>query len=285
MHRLLGMSYSGLTSAALLFALAFVGAAGPALAVDGVIEIDQTRALAGGISPGDTPGFPVSLTVPGSYRLTGELDVRGEPAAEDVTAIEILASFVVLDLNGFSLVGPTVCTGSPVTSCAPLGAGDGIDSRDHNFVRITNGSVRGFGDAGIDGGNATVERVQAFGNGRRGIALHNGGLVTRSVAGGNGTRGIMGLGILVDSSRALENGTAGIHADHGEVRDCEAVHNGAAGITVLDGLAIGNVSRDNRGAALVATRSGYTLNNASGSTTITGGTSLGRNLCNAALCP
>lgn len=257
----------------------------PARAVDGVVEIDQARAIAGAVTPGDAPGFPVSITEQGSYRLTGSLDVGTAAGAENLTAIEILASFVTLDLNGFALVGPTACVGSPVASCSPLGTGDGIDSRTANAVTITRGSVHGFGDAGIDAGNATVEGVQAFGNGRRGIALHSGGVVTRSSATGNGTRGIMGLGLLVDSSRAVDNGTAGIHADHGEVRDCEAVHNGASGVTVLDGLAIGNVSRGNLGTAIVATRSGYTLNNADGATTITGGTSLGRNLCNAALCP
>lgn len=269
-----------------LFLLAICCVTTPAaLAVDGVIEINQASVFIGGVSPGDTPGFPVSLTAAGSYRLTGNLDVSAEASPENTTAIEILASFVTLDLNGFSLIGNTVCTGSPVTSCAPLGSGDGIDSRDHNFNRIGNGIVRGFGDAGIDAGNASVDRIQAFSNGRRGIALHNGGLVTQSAAGGNGTRGIMGSGILVEASRALENGAAGIHANPGEVRDCEAVHNGASGITAIDGLITGSISRGNVGTAIVATRSGYTLNNASGTGPISGGTSLGRNICNTALCP
>jgi hypothetical protein len=255
------------------------------LAVDGVIEIDQASAVAGGVSPGDAPGFPVSLTAAGSYRLTGNLDVSGEPSPQNTTAIEILASFVTLDLNGFSLLGNTVCTGSPVTSCAPLGTGDGVTSRDHNFVRIENGMVRGFGDAGIDGGNATVDRVQAFSNGTRGIALHNGGLVSDSAAGGNGARGIMGLGAIIASSRALENGSVGIYANPGEIRDCEAVHNGSSGITVVDGLVSGSISRGNVSTAIIATRSGYTSNNASGTGPISGGFSLGRNVCNAALCP
>ena len=44
-----------------------------ALAVDGVILIDQNRALAGNVTPGDTPGLPVSITQPGSYKLSGNL--------------------------------------------------------------------------------------------------------------------------------------------------------------------------------------------------------------------
>ena len=47
----------------------------PAFAVDGVVLIDQNHALAGNVTPGDTPGFPVTISQPGSYRLTGNLIV------------------------------------------------------------------------------------------------------------------------------------------------------------------------------------------------------------------
>jgi len=42
-------------------------------AVDGVILIDQNHALSGNITPGDAPGFPVTISQPGSYRLSGDL--------------------------------------------------------------------------------------------------------------------------------------------------------------------------------------------------------------------
>jgi hypothetical protein len=51
-----------------------------AFAVDGVVLIDQTRALAGNVTPGDAPGFPVTLSLPGSYRLSGNLTA---PAGTD----------------------------------------------------------------------------------------------------------------------------------------------------------------------------------------------------------
>jgi hypothetical protein len=38
-------------------------------AVDGVVLIDQNKALAGSVTPGDTPGFPVTISLPGSYRV------------------------------------------------------------------------------------------------------------------------------------------------------------------------------------------------------------------------
>ncbi len=38
-----------------------------AFAVDGVIEINNSSADAGDITPGDSAGFPVTLSEPGSY--------------------------------------------------------------------------------------------------------------------------------------------------------------------------------------------------------------------------
>src|SRR5882762_4507455 len=73
---------------------------------DGVVLIDQNRALAGNVTPGDAPGFPVTISQPGSYRLSGNLTVPDI----NTTAIQITADFVTLDLNGFSIVGQNVCT-------------------------------------------------------------------------------------------------------------------------------------------------------------------------------
>ena len=59
---------------------------GPALAADGVDEINQTSALAGGITPGDAAGFPITLTEPGSYVLTSNLSVPAGTSGIDVGA-------------------------------------------------------------------------------------------------------------------------------------------------------------------------------------------------------
>ena len=268
----------------LLGALALCAA--PALAVDGVIEINQARALAGGITAGDSPGFPVTISVPGSYRLTSHLDVTGSPAPENRSAIQIAASFVSIDLNGFSLVGPTVCSGSPVTSCSPSGTGSGIQAFSANFVRIVEGIVRGFGGTGIVIGNGTIERVQAYGNGGSGIHLSFGGSVSDSAALGNGEFGITGFGVLVDASRALENGASGISGQPAIVRDCEAVHNGGVGIWVVGGLAMDNVSRANLSSGIEAQQGGGVARNAiAGAATLSSGVQLAPNLCNSVLCP
>ena len=60
-----------LTLAALLVTL--LAAAPAAHAVDGVVLIDQSRALAGNVTPGDTAGFPITISQPGSYRLDGPI--------------------------------------------------------------------------------------------------------------------------------------------------------------------------------------------------------------------
>src|SRR5262245_37418853 len=78
---------------------------------DGAVRIDQNRALAGFVTSGDGPGFPVTLSQPGSYRLSGNLIVPDV----NTTAIEITADGVTLDLGGFSIIGPVTCPGDPVT--------------------------------------------------------------------------------------------------------------------------------------------------------------------------
>lgn len=71
-----------------------------AMAVDGVVLIDQNKALAGAVTPGDAPGFPITISQPGSYRLSSNLVL---PAG--ATAISIAVNNVTIDLNGFSIIG------------------------------------------------------------------------------------------------------------------------------------------------------------------------------------
>ena len=52
--------------------------ASPSLAVtnqDGQVLITQAAVNAGNVTPGDTPGFPATISVPGSYRLASNLTV------------------------------------------------------------------------------------------------------------------------------------------------------------------------------------------------------------------
>ena len=97
---------------AVLFVLA-VGSS-TAYAVDGVILIDQNRALAGNVTPGDAPGFPITISQRGSYRLLGILSVP-----TNTNAIELTVSDVTIDLNGFSIMSVASVSGSGVRFIGP----------------------------------------------------------------------------------------------------------------------------------------------------------------------
>ena len=113
---------------ALVLALLMLPAA--AFAVDGVILVDQAKAMAGNVTPGDAPGFPVTFTLPGSYRLSSNLVVPAGVAM----GIQINADDVTIDLNGFALRG----TGQFV---APF---IGIDSTGRKRSKVRNGTIVGF---------------------------------------------------------------------------------------------------------------------------------------------
>jgi hypothetical protein len=207
----------------------------------GVIHIDQRHAMTGNVTPGDQPGFPITISQPGSYRLSGNLTVPDL----DTTAIQITSDGVTLDLNGFSIIGPGVCTTDP-TKCPSPGKGVGVQSGGDEGarprgVRITNGTVRGMGLIGIwlTGDGSVVEKVTADSNAGGGL----------SVAGS------------VIGSAAIQNGSLGIIGN--TVRDSSAVQNFGDGILLQPGgVATGNVSSTNGGYGIAlpyGTATGNTL--------------------------
>lgn len=99
------------------------------LAVDGMILINQNKALAGNVTAGDAPGFPVTINSPGSYRLSGNLTAPAGSAG-----IVIAADGVTIDMNGFTL------SGQPGPGI--VGIHDLTQSRSR--IAIHNGSVTGF---------------------------------------------------------------------------------------------------------------------------------------------
>lgn len=239
----------------LAVALAIV-AIGPAHAVDGVIEINQAKALAGGVTPSDGPGFPVLiLDTTGSFRLTGNLTV---PDAE-TTAIRV-STFsgpveVTIDLNGFSILGPVECERVDTeTVCSGSGAGSGIDVGSMNVsLTVTNGSIRGMGSHGIaatfSGGRTRIDRVTAVSNAGSGISV----LLSQ-----------------ITDSRAELNGQDGVSAteDGGLITGCSLRDNGNYGLysTAGNGFS-GNTFVGNTAGAYV------------------GGVPLSANVCGTALCP
>ena len=112
--------------------------AAPAAAVDGVIEINHTAALAGGVTPGDTPGYPVQLDRGGSFRLTSNLS----------GAIQVglgVVDPVAIDLAGFAIDG---------------GGGNfsGVTAASLDDVTVHGGIVRNFATVCVHLG----DRARAF---------------------------------------------------------------------------------------------------------------------------
>ncbi len=253
---------------ATLLALSSFGA----FAVDGVVLIDQSRALAGGINPGDGPGFPITISQPGSYRLSGNLTVTGP----GLNAIEITASNVTLDLNGFSIVGTGRGSGGGqgIVGFAPGGTS----------IVVTNGSVRNMGSNGINlDSNCRVEKVLIAGNGGYGVAVTTGSnILYNNIVDNSGDGVLVGQAGVVGGSSGFVTGNL-LNANGGA-----AIHVRFGGRT----LVAGNVATFNTGPGLLTgatatvgyTQNIFTENNGSGAQAL-GGLQLGLNLCNLGLCP
>lgn len=160
-----------------------LGAVSTAIAVDGVIEINQAKALAGNVTSGDAAGYPIYIKTSGSFRLTGNL-THSAPIA----AIIVEAANVTIDLNGFTISG----SGS--------GTYDGILTWPTAInLEIRNGTVRNFGRYGINtqsyAPNARIINVRTTENGSDGIHLEGkGALIQNCSSNVNGRYGIYSLG-------------------------------------------------------------------------------------------
>jgi parallel beta-helix repeat protein len=165
-------------------------------------------------------GFPYTITQPGSYKLIGNLVVPDV----NTSAIVITADNVTIDLNGFSILGPAVCTGCPAT-CSPAGTGVGIQAGTSNFnsslgpvlngqrgISISNGVIKGMGNIGIIvGASAQIRNVTASSNGGYGIVTHSGSTVLGNTANGNGNIGFfIGAANVVSNNTALGNNSVGM---------------------------------------------------------------------------
>ena len=185
-------------------------------AVDGVVLIDQNRAISGSVTPGDTPGFPVSINSPGIYKLASNLVVPNE----NTTAILVNVDNVTIDLNGFAILGPNVCATdgfNPATPCtkpatsAVLGVGvDGVSAGTVRNTRVLNGTIDGMGGIGLYlGVNSRVEKMNVTSNAAYGIYT-SGGVILDTLVRANGLTGIFVSGAIISGSRSIFNRGSGI---------------------------------------------------------------------------
>lgn len=236
----------------------FLVNAAPAQAVDGVIEINQTRASAGAVTPGDTPGFPVTIDQPGSYRLTGNLIVPNE----NTTAIQITAESVTIDLNGFAILGSSTLAG-------PNGTGIGVQGTAGTIV--LNGTIRGMGSTGVlldsrsraenlqiyfnfrgltGSTDSLVVNVNASRNRETGIFIGSDSTVTRSIANENIQNGIRALGsCTIVGNTVTDNDGVGIVTSLGNlVLQNTVTGNGGVGMSLSEGTGYAqNIVNENNG--------------------------------------
>ncbi len=199
-------------------------------------EVEPRVAINATNTAGDADSL-FKITQPGSYYLTG--NVTGVVGKH---GIEVVSSGVTIDLNGFELRG-----------VSGMGAFDGISVTTAGLtdIAIVNGSVRGWGDKGIElnGLGNRVERVLVSGNAGVGIGLGNAGTATECSAVQNGAGGISSsFGCTISRCTAYANTGNGISAagTGSTITGCLAYTNtgtgivAGAGCTVVDCTASGN---------------------------------------------
>ena len=197
-------------------------------AVDGVVLINQGDALAGNVTPGDAPGFPVAITLAGSYRLAGNLDTGGPEG------FSLRTGDVTLDLNGFRIEGGGVI-GAPFDN-----------------IVVRNGTIRNAEGGGLAvGSNSRVEHVRVVGSmtgqdSGVGINAGPGSIVTGNIVSDNDAAGIVCFnvttlpkrqsGCTITDNDVRDNGGPGIQVNLGA--NCAIRNNlvngngGAAGIYI-----------------------------------------------------
>ena len=256
--------------------------AGSAVAVDGVLEINQACAVQVGCFTGDGAGFPVTLTdsIGKSVRLTSDLVV---PDA-NTTAILIQSSHLSIDLNGFSIRGVTTCTEVTPSECSNTGTGVGIGTDPTiqpapTGLELHSGSIIGMGSLGASlPAQAHVHDVRFRFNGGGGLALAFGGfLVERNTIRLNG-----GDGIFVTGGGLITGNVVSGNTDNG-------IEQFVPPIPLLQGVRIsrnGIYFNTGTGLSLLADTA-YENNTLAGNgATVSNGLDLGGNVCDgAAACP
>ena len=145
---------------------------------------------------------PFTISQSGSYYLTGDL----EAAYCGDHGIRIDANNVTIDLCGFSLYEPTF-------SCTY----DGITVLNfHDNITICNGTIRGFGQDGVDLSNAKNCRLidlRVFNNGQDGLSTGGASYISGCTVQSNGDDGIHAFyGSMVTGNIVYDNADVGIYA-------------------------------------------------------------------------
>ena len=212
------------------------------------------------------PGPHFTITQPGSYYLTGNVEVGPGHG------IVINSSNVTLDLNGFALISKTE---SPASGKA-IYLGPNVAS-----IIIKNGTITGGATRTSNGPNpwdasylnqgwaygiqdttaapsmgVLISHVTIVSCRVSAISLDGPSVIQNVVATGNGDGGIRVKDGTVVQSSSTRNGATGITVFAGSVSDCFVSNNQNWGIYVVDGIVSNSVAKAN-GSIGIEAFSGY----------------------------
>lgn len=163
-------------------------------------EIEPRIALSQANTPGDNDATPsvFKITQPGSYYLTGNINVPG-----GLTGIEIAASEVTIDLAGYAI----------------LDGANGIDTTvSCSNIRISNGSVRGASLSGINLQTADGAYISGLTVRLAGVGLRLGvGTTVEDTRVTNGGTGVRLFGGVVNFRRCLLSNFSGNAVETGAI--------------------------------------------------------------------
>ncbi len=235
----------------------------PAPTMKTLDQIEARTAVNSTNTPGDA-NYLYVISQSGSYYLTGNIDGAGGSKG----GIGITKSNVVLDLNGFQVIGHNA-------NAIGIYGGSGV---------VRNGSVTGWGKDGIFT-HGTIENIRADYNGTTGlgsgIIAEDGSYVTRCSAAGNSYMGISCFrNCTVSDCHSEKNLVGGISLDGGVVTRCTSENDGYNAINVFESCIItdcavthGGISapgRNNNGTLYAVRVSGCTVSSSSGNGITTG---------------
>ena len=223
----------------------------PSAGADGVLELNQAKALVGGVTASDTAGFPVTLDSAGSYQLTGNLDIGA------AIGVQITADDVTLDLNGFVISGPG----------GTNSANDGVNSSGTN-TSVKNGTIRSVQGDGVSCGvSCTVERVRIMSAGSNGIAAGGNAAIRNNLIVDASSIGIVcGRASLVTDNVVQNPGSIGLFLTAGRTgaRSNVIENAGNDGIHARSSaLLVNNISTQSTGNGIAAKNGSNVVSNVS----------------------
>lgn len=234
-----------------VLSLVLLGSSGQGWAADGEILIEQSDADAGNLTLGDTAGFPITISLPGSYKLSGNLTM---PSGK--TGIVIATNSVTIDLNGFRIRG-----------ISPQGYETAISDNGQARLNITirNGSVSAV-RTGINLSASTqcaIEQVRFTNVGSTAVMVGDySTVVNNSIYDVTGVSNLAGIGISGKQGQTIRGNTisqvsspkaslkaGGIKVSNNSLVQDNAVMSSGIGISVgLNSTVSGNtVSRNYTG--------------------------------------